>query len=58
MMTKQDFIAHAKIIREATGSFDAVHVIALALADYYAAANPRFDRARFLTACGVEKEES
>lgn len=31
--------------------------IADRLADYFASDNPRFDRVRFLTACGIEQEE-
>lgn len=31
--------------------------IANALADYFASDNPRFDRVRFLEACGVEPSE-
>lgn len=32
----------------------ALDQVASRLADYFAADNPRFDRARFLAACGVE----
>jgi hypothetical protein len=31
--------------------------IADRLADYFATDNPRFDRVRFLTACGIEQDE-
>lgn len=65
-MTKRDYEAIAAIIkerREAAGKaksgptrltirFTAA-AIARLLADYFASANPRFDRNKFLEACGL-----
>lgn len=36
------------------GALNALEVVALDMADMFAADNPRFDRARFLAACGIE----
>lgn len=36
------------------GAVDALTDVRVALADYFASDNPRFDRERFLKACGVE----
>ena len=56
-MTRKDFEAIASAIRTAVGVdsawTDAAESIASELADYLATTNPRFDRARFLKACGV-----
>jgi len=54
-MTKKHFIAFAREIAESNHSpetrmFAALVVIRIAERD-----NPRFDRARFLTACGLGK---
>lgn len=52
MATRKDYIATAKILAanpdEVMRAEQARH-----FADLYAADNPRFDRARFLAACGV-----
>ncbi len=61
-MTKKDFELIAKAIRdaytamdeEATDHRDGTRYCAYRLASALAAANPRFDRERFLTACGVQ----
>jgi len=64
-MTRKDYIAIAEVIRQAgpasgmptdwkTGCNSAREYIARNLAYSLAADNPRFDRARFLKACGVQ----
>jgi len=66
-MTKRDFIAAAAALNDLmnqtlTERHDAAFVIGLskgveqsanAMADVFANANPRFNRAQFLTACGL-----
>lgn len=63
-MTKRHFEAIARMLRErvefpdGTIDFDsgyrmATRHIAFDLADYFEEQNPRFDRQRFLTACGI-----
>jgi len=52
-MTRRHFRAVADALRASDANPDAVRDIALALADVFAADNPRFDSERFLTACGV-----
>ena len=62
-MSKKDYVAVAAAIREQNPgpsrdeTKEAEHAtccqIAYALADYFAADNPRFARSRFLEACGV-----
>ncbi len=59
MFTRTHYKAIAEIVRHTATSvckFENLFHTPLAneLADYFAADNPRFDRARFLTACGVE----
>jgi len=66
-MTKKHFKAIAEIIkyeversrsdisdRYLSGRHDATRDIALSLTSFCATKNPRFDRAKFLTACGIE----
>lgn len=57
-MTKRHFEAVAHILNnEAAFSLKAqphLESVARRLADYFATDNSRFDRARFLKACGVE----
>ena len=65
MLTKKDFKAIAEIIVEQTicpweddpfiikTAKDVAHVYAKAFADYFATQNPRFDRERFMKACGL-----
>lgn len=36
------------------GAYDQWHTLVLEMADLLGEANPRFDRATFLTACGVQ----
>ena len=48
-MTRKDYILIAKAIQESTDKTE----IAYAIATVLAADNPRFDRARFLAACGL-----
>lgn len=62
-MTRKHFEAIALIIKNARipnaaagfdDGFDAgVEDVATSLADYFAGENPRFDREKFLTACGI-----
>lgn len=59
-MTKRHFESIARILKNARGTaIDSgeapmqVSDVALSLADYFANENPRFDRAQFLTACGL-----
>ena len=65
MPSKKHFEAIAKIVRDAktdlksapnaTVARDEVHaMIAEDLSEYFASQNPRFDRSRFLKACGLE----
>jgi hypothetical protein len=60
-MTRKDFELIAMTLKDTTEGFDAdgdcrfgVEVAALNLADALATTNPRFDRERFLAACGVQ----
>jgi hypothetical protein len=64
-MTRKDYVALAKIFNDAlplaqstptaaTIARSVVHDIAYDTAAMLAAGNPRFDRARFLKACGVQ----
>jgi len=61
MLTKKDFKAVAEIIEQACGIYDdeevcgeIASIITHNLADYFATQNPRFDRERFMKACGLE----
>ncbi len=65
MVTKKDFKAIAEIIRKHTiraghpdpflvrTAKDIARIYATNLADYFATQNPRFDRQKFLNACGL-----
>ena len=58
-MTKKDYIAIADCILSARNECCktaplALNMVVSYLVDKLAADNPRFDRARFLTACGVQ----
>lgn len=58
MTTKRDFEATARILSEAMsvndpGKREMVVFIAEMFVNRYKAENPRFDRARFLKACGI-----
>lgn len=62
-MTKKDYELVARVLRDTEAAclrsqWDAVWRdrgrVAEAFADELASTNPRFDRARFLRACGVE----
>ncbi len=54
-MTKKDFQLIAEVLANAWwGSNDQKSHIAHDLADALTTTNPRFDRARFLAACGVK----
>lgn len=37
---------------------ESIEVIAVRLADYFASDNPKFDRQRFLAACGIEQSQT
>lgn len=59
-MTKKHFVKVAEGVRVVADSYsqgseghDAVVDVAMALAIVFEEANPRFDRRRFLAACGV-----
>lgn len=55
-MTKKHFEAIATILFEVHDDYPhdgAVDAMASRLADYFKAENPRFDRDKFLTACGL-----
>ena len=57
-MTKKHFKAIAEIIKfrmDATLYSPPVEVLAKDLAQYFKQDNPRFDRERFLAACGIEE---
>lgn len=63
MMTKKHYVAIAAAIKSgeearpvSATSASTQEQIAMACADYFASDNPRFDRARFLKACGVDHE--
>lgn len=51
-MTKRHFIAIAAILKSEHSPGQSSQAVAIRLADYFANENPRFDRQRFLTACG------
>ncbi len=56
-MTRGDYVMVARVIVdevERAEDLDVIGRIAGGLADVFAADNPRFDRARFLTACGLD----
>ncbi len=62
-MTRKDFVLIAQAVRECGYLTDSVPpmsaerargIIATELADVLRRTNERFDRARFLTACGVQ----
>jgi len=64
-MSRKDYVRIAAELREeretAIALFEPMHaagiaVAAQAVARVLAADNPRFDRARFLAACGIEEE--
>lgn len=52
-MTRKDYQLIAEVFARSAGD-DLAKLIALNLADKLAEDNPRFDKARFLTACGVK----
>ena len=68
MMSKKHYIVIAGILKQRRqvcfdagrtsdpyrqGAVAATNAVVLELAEYFAAENPRFDRARFLAACGL-----
>lgn len=57
MFTRQHDKAIAEIVRTIGSTYRGNYIhelLASMLADYFIQDNPRFDRARFLTACGLE----
>jgi len=62
-MSKKDYEAVAKVIRDERGNWEgegqvglALSYVASALASTFAASNPRFDRAKFLDAARVHAD--
>lgn len=64
-MTRKDFILIASIIKEEYDSYiteeqqeqaDAIKYLAISFADNLMEQNTRFDRVRFLKACGVDDD--
>jgi len=57
-MSRKHFVAVARVLASQLATdasrYPAVKSIAEGLAEVFAAENPRFDRTRFLRACGVE----
>ena len=59
-MSKKDYELIARVLRSRVGYFtsrdgqDALAIVARDFASELQTTNPRFDRARFLQACGVE----
>jgi hypothetical protein len=57
-MTRKDYVAIAAVLAQAakhTGAdYVTVGIVAALTANVMARDNPRFDRARFLKACGVQ----
>ena len=60
MMTRKDYVAIAALIKHQRESAErddiqlGVEYIADSLAHFFKTDNPRFDRERFLKACGVQ----
>lgn len=66
MLSKRHYVAIAEVVKNCLDdpyqadecSQTAIESVASALASYFAADNPRFDRARFLAACGVKDSDN
>lgn len=62
-LTKKHYETIAKEVRSLLAMCDTKHATTVTklhaynLADYFAQDNPRFDRARFLQACGIEQKK-
>lgn len=63
-MSRKDYVSIAEAIlrtkaenREVLGSASILRVTANRIADVFAADNPRFDKARFMAACGFPGED-
>ena len=54
-MTKKHYEAIARIILQCEMENESRDMLVYMLADYFAQDNPRFDRVRFITACGIEQ---
>jgi hypothetical protein len=52
-MTRKDYVMIAKVFARSAGD-DLAKLLAEDLADKLQADNPRFDRARFIEACGIK----
>ena len=50
-MSRKDYVAMAEVVRDGCQSY--APYLADKLADVFASDNPRFDRGRFLVACGM-----
>ena len=55
-LTRKDFVATAKRVRESEMDAPARERLAKGFADDYAGSNPRFDRGRFLDACKPQQD--
>ena len=53
-MSKKDYVLIARVFNGVLEDNLTSSQVAMVLADVLASTNPRFDRGRFLTACGVE----
>jgi hypothetical protein len=56
-MTKKHYEAIASIIEYYAHDTTVYNALANRLADYFAQDNPKFDRQRFLKACGIEVDK-
>lgn len=63
-MTRKDYVAIAQIIQnvrylvDRDGESDHIAEVARQLANYMRGDNPRFDRSRFMQACGIEVKQA
>lgn len=53
-MTKKDYVAIAQVLNSAIIGQASPERVAEKMAEVFKLDNPRFDRARFLAACGVQ----
>ena len=52
-MSRKDYVSIAEVIKASAESDDPREYIARNVADVLEQDNPRFDRARFMVACGI-----
>lgn len=63
MMTRKDYVATAEILEVLVASTDTIDELNLIIdavdqfAEMFAKDNPRFDRTRFVRACGIYEHE-